>query len=133
MWVRRWLYSWAGGHALSAPASSANALEQIGRRGELQSAGKDHDRLQPRRALAALEQADLGAVQIAHVGERLLRYAHARPVAPQVGGELFASIIHAPHCGLAQTEDLQTIVLKVGGAANAGWAGLVGGDDRVHR
>ncbi len=55
-----------------ASSCSADPLEQLAWRGELEAAGEDDDGLQPRGALAALEQADLGAVQVAEVCERLL-------------------------------------------------------------
>src|SRR5271154_7375895 len=57
----------------SPRGSLADALEQLAWRGELEAAREDHDRLEPRRALAALEQADLRAVQVAEIRERLLR------------------------------------------------------------
>ena len=51
----------------------ADALEQLAGRGELQAAGEDHDCLEARRALAALQQADLGAMQVAEIRQGLLR------------------------------------------------------------
>ena len=53
-------------------------------------------RLQPRGAPAALEKTDLGAMQVAQIGERLLREASAIAVVAQVDGELGAHCVHNP-------------------------------------
>jgi len=74
--------------------ASADPLEQLGRRRELQSSGEDHDRLESWGALAALQQTDLRAVQVAHVGECLLGEPNTRPVAAQICGELLADKLH---------------------------------------
>jgi hypothetical protein len=59
---------------------SADAVEQLGGGGELETSGEDHERLQARRALAPLQEADLSAMQVARFGERLLREPRALPV-----------------------------------------------------
>src|SRR6185312_10635382 len=87
---------------------SADAVEQLRWGGQLEASREDHDRLEPRRALTPLEQADLCAVQIAHVCQCLLGESDPRAMAAQVGGELLADKLHAPHCGWPQTEGLQT-------------------------
>ena len=90
------------------PSALADSLEQVARRSEFQATGEDHDRLETRGALRALQQADLGAVQIAEVGERLLGEADFFAMEAQVGGELFAGGFHSPNFGGPQTEGLQT-------------------------
>jgi hypothetical protein len=73
---------------------SANPLEQLCERGELEPAGEDYERLQAGGALAALQETDLGAVQIAGFRERLLGEACSFPEASEVGGELLADGFH---------------------------------------
>jgi hypothetical protein len=75
-------------------APSANALEQLGGRGEPQSLGEDHEGLEAGRALAALQEADLGAVQVAGFGQRLLRESRSLSVGAQVMRELAAYLFH---------------------------------------
>lgn len=58
--------------AADRATGSADAREQIPGGGESESAGEDYDRLQAGGALAALEQADLGPVQIADVSQFFL-------------------------------------------------------------
>ena len=88
----------------------ANSFEQLGGGGKLEAASEDHDRLESRRALATLQQAYLGSMQVAHVGERLLGKPNAPAMAAQVGGELLADGLHRAHCRGPQTEGLQTKV-----------------------
>ncbi len=89
---------------------SGDALEQVARRGQLEAAGEDHDRLQPGRALAALEQADLRAVQVAEVGQRLLGEARPIAVLSEVGGKLPTDSFHRSNSRAAQTKVPQTTV-----------------------
>jgi hypothetical protein len=102
----------------SACSGLADSLEQIARRSQFQAPGEDHDRLETRGALRALQQADLGAVQVADVGEHLLGEADFFAMEAQVGGELLAGGFHSPNFrgpqteGL-QTEDLQAFVCKI--------------------
>jgi hypothetical protein len=76
------------------PVGLLDSLEQLARRGEPKSAGEDHNRLEPGGALAALEQADLGPVQVADRCERLLGETHAIAVVTKVDGELLAHGFH---------------------------------------
>src|SRR5580692_7750759 len=88
-----------------------DALEQLARRGQVEAASQDRDRLQARRALAALQQADLGAMQVADLRQRLLREPHPLAVMAKVDGELLAyvlHVVHVPNFRDAQTEGLQT-------------------------
>src|ERR1700719_497180 len=75
---------------------SADPLEQLAGRGEAEASREDHDRLETWRALAALEQADLGSVQVAGIGEGLLRQSRAFALLAQVGSELLADWLHRP-------------------------------------
>src|ERR1039458_1755293 len=91
-------------------AGSVDSLEQLAGRGELKAAGQDHDRLQTGGALAALQQADLGAVQVADVCECLLGKAHTIAMVAKVGGELLAYGIHGSNSRGTQTRVPQTNV-----------------------
>jgi hypothetical protein len=99
---------WLGPGDCLAPL--ADLLEQLRGGSQLETSREDHDRLQSWRALATLQEADLGPVQVANVSQRLLGEPHALSMAAQVGGELLADGIHASHCCDPQTEGLQTIV-----------------------
>src|ERR1039458_2377427 len=85
-----------------------DSLQQLPRRGEPQPAGEGHDRLKARRALAALEQADLRAVQVADLPERLLGEAGPFSVIAKVDGELTAHGFHGPPGSLHDTDDRST-------------------------
>src|ERR1700683_4976115 len=88
----------------------ADSFEQLSGGGELEAASENHDRLESRRALATLQQAYLGSMQVAYVGKRLLGESDAPAMATQVGGELLSYGLHGQHCRWPQTEGLQTKV-----------------------
>ena len=90
--------------------ASGDVGQQFGGGGQVEAAREDHDRLQARRALAALEQADLRAVQVAQVGERLLRETGSHAMVAEVPGELLADALHRRDFLAAQTKQPQTVV-----------------------
>src|SRR5262249_12646515 len=91
---------------------SADPVEEVRRGVQVEATRKDHDRLQARRALGPLEQADLRPVQVAALGERLLREAGPVALTPEVCGELLAGGRHRSDSGSAQTKAPQTVVIR---------------------
>ena len=90
--------------------NSGDALKQLDWGGELEASCQDHDRLQPRRALAALEQADLRSMQLADIRQSLLRELSPLAVMAKVGGKLCAYALHGQELNsrVIQTEVPQT-------------------------
>jgi hypothetical protein len=76
------------------PGSSGYAIQQLTRRGQLEPSREADDRVQARRALATLEQADLRPVQVAKARERFLRKTKALTVAAEVRCESGVAGIH---------------------------------------
>lgn len=108
-----------------------DALYEIGEGVKAQALGEDDHRVQARRAQAALEQADLGAVQIAGLREPLLRDASAFAQQPEVLCELAANLfgghrllrarmIHARESCRRLTRCLQTFVCVVSRQSSIG-------------
>ena len=87
-------------------ARSAHAGQQVRDR-DVQGASQAHDRPESRFAARALEQRDLGAVEVTRVGQGLLGDACAQACGAQVRGEL-VDRIHGADRVRVLTERLQT-------------------------
>src|ERR1700740_2119028 len=94
----------------TSACASVDGVEQLAGRGELEPAREDHDRLQSRRAFVALEQADLGAVQVAAVGELFLREAGPQALRADVVCKLLPNGVHLRQPRDRQTKGPQTVV-----------------------
>jgi hypothetical protein len=72
-----------------------NPVEQLTGRLELESPGQLDKRIQLGVALTALEQADLGAIEIAHLAQFLLSEAGSVAMNAEVEAKLLAYFLHA--------------------------------------
>jgi hypothetical protein len=92
---------------------SADALEQVARRGQLEPSRERDKRVQAWRALSTLEQADLRTVQVAKLRKPFLRQARVAAVAAKIAPELLANDIHSVNFAAKADICLETVVCRM--------------------
>ena len=80
------------------PTCLPDPLDELANGLQPKRARKRHERVEPRRALAPLEQPDRARMQFASIGELFLGKAQALAMMSQVFSELLTGPIHAYNC-----------------------------------